>query len=183
MLTERLDLLALTIDFARIDAELVAAEQYRDLIASTTKALADIATAGPITSELADSIEATVRRFDAACGQPVLIEVSAPEPNIRIVRALQAGERAYEASRDRIGKIIEAWEPHVIALGQAAKVELDAATPLARRYVVSAMIAGLDLGGPDAIENVRRFARFLLDQPLDGSAHRSVEQPAEPAHA
>lgn len=169
MLTDRPDLLDLAIDFAQVDAEIVAAEQYRDLIAASTQAMAKIAGNGPISAELADTIERTIRRFDKICGRPILIEVTAPEPHHRAAGALQAGERAYEHARDLIREIADRWEAPLLALGLALAVERQAETPLVRRFELAAMIAGIGLDDADQIKVVRAFQRFALGQPIDGS--------------
>ncbi len=166
---DRPDLTALALAFAVADAELVTAQAYRDLIAGTNKALAHIAASGPITDALADSIETTVRRFDQACGRPVLIEVAAPELNVRVARALQAGERAYEASRSRMLEVIEFWEPPLLALATGLVAERESLTPLFMRFALVATIAGVDPNGPDQIAATRAFGRFLLGQPIDAS--------------
>jgi hypothetical protein len=166
---DRPDLVALAIIFSVTDAELVAAQAHRDLIASTTRQLARIAAAGPVTDALADSVEATVKRFDQASGGPVLIDVTAAEPNLRVVRALQAGQRAYETTRDRMLEIIEAWEPPLLALAAALAFEMEAETSLLKRFTLAATIAGVDPEGEDQIAVTRAFARFLIGEPIDGS--------------
>jgi hypothetical protein len=176
MLVERPDLVTLAIDFAAVDADFTAARAYQGLISSTTKQLASIATAGPVTDALADSIEATVRRFDEAVGKPILIEVAAPDASTRVVRALQAGERAFEAARVRALEVVERWEAALVALGRAFYAERDALTPTLGRFVAAATAAGVDLGSPDQIELTRVFGRFVLGWPLTGMV--PIHEPA-----
>ena len=175
MIAERLDLVELAVDFGRVDADLTAARAQMRLIAETTIRLNDIAGEGPLTDELATSIEATVQRFGAAIERPALVQVSALEHGPRIARALRAGESAYELARQRAMAIVENWERPLMALAAALAAERDRITPLLGRFAVAAGEAGIDLGEPDQIELTRRFGRWLLGQPLTGPLLAAAE--------
>ncbi len=170
-------LLLRCLEFLTEDEALLAAEQRLRLITDTRNAFGEVIRDTPISHGLADRFEDAVRLLRDATGARLLVLVRDGNiPHGRLRTAIESVDRALIAAEQDVAAQIERWRLPLLALAEAAKIEMSERTPMAIAFITACSENGTPCGQLGVIDVARMFARHAVGRPLDAPAP-SVEIP------